>query len=65
MNPATARTVKLKAGGRPMSHTARENTGWGYDRIVGALTNLGHQLSCEGGSAGLLRDQQGRVEEGR
>lgn len=24
---------------------ARENTGWGYDRIVGALTNLGYQLS--------------------
>ena len=24
---------------------ARENSGWGYDRIVGALANLNHQLS--------------------
>src|SRR5580658_4225853 len=24
---------------------ARENTRWGYDRIVGALSNLGHRIS--------------------
>jgi putative transposase len=24
---------------------ARENTAWGYDRIAGALANLGHQVS--------------------
>jgi len=24
---------------------AQENSGWGYDRIVGALANLGHQVS--------------------
>ena len=24
---------------------ARENSGWGYDRMVGALANLGYQVS--------------------
>jgi hypothetical protein len=24
---------------------ARENSGWGYDRIAGAVANLGHQIS--------------------
>jgi len=28
-----------------MVRFARENSGWGYDRIVGALANLGHHLS--------------------
>ena len=28
-----------------MLQFARENPGWGYDRIVGALANLGHAIS--------------------
>ena len=28
-----------------VARMAQENSGWGYDRIVGALANLGHRLS--------------------
>jgi putative transposase len=30
---------------RLMAQMARENSGWGYDRIAGALANLGHSVS--------------------
>ena len=45
---------KRGLGGRPrvdaaveelVVKLARENSSWGYDRIVGALANLGHQIS--------------------
>src|SRR5713101_7262194 len=36
---------------------ARENSGWGYDRIVGALANLGHRLSDE--TVGNVRRRHG------
>src|SRR6476659_4079877 len=29
----------------PIVQMARENSGWGYDRIAGALANLGHEIS--------------------
>ena len=28
-----------------LSRMAKENRSWGYDRIVGALANLGHEVS--------------------
>jgi putative transposase len=34
---------------------ARENSGWGYDRIVGALPNLGHGVSDQTVANGLRR----------
>ena len=37
--PASAEVVEL------VLRMARENPGWGYDRIQGALANLGHLIS--------------------
>jgi len=36
---------------------ARENSGWGYDRIVGALANLGHPVSDQ--TVGNILRRQG------
>lgn len=36
---------------------ARENAGWGYDRIVGALANLGHKISDQ--SVGNILQRHG------
>jgi putative transposase len=36
---------------------ARENSGWGYDRIVGALANLGRTVSDQ--SVGNILRRQG------
>jgi len=36
---------------------ARENSGWGYDRIVGALANLGHPVSDQ--TVGNIRRRYG------
>src|SRR5215472_3737052 len=36
-------------------HMAEENRSWGYDRIVGALANLGHEVYEETGRHGTRR----------
>jgi len=42
---------------------ARENSGWGYDRIVGALANLGHPVSDQTVDNILRRHGIGPVPE--
>jgi putative transposase len=37
---------------------ARENSGWGYDRIVGALANLGHGVSDQTVANVVVRQNQ-------
>jgi hypothetical protein len=58
------RSQAPKSVGRPRIATeiealvvrmARENRSWGYDRIVGALTNLGYRLSDQTGGNILKR----------
>ena len=46
-----------------MVRLARENSGWGYDRIVGALANLGYQVSDQTGGNILRRHCLGPVSE--
>ena len=43
---------------------ARENSGWGYDRMVGALANLGYQVSDQtvGNSSGCMLDASGSLQ---
>ena len=48
MVPNTGSTVVLPFSSEVedlVVRMAKENSGWGYDRIVGALANLGHFLS--------------------
>jgi hypothetical protein len=44
---------------------ARENSGWGYDRIVGALANLGHTISDQTVGNVLRRHCIARAQRGR
>jgi hypothetical protein len=54
MDPQGVRAQPRQSVGRPriaqaledlVVHMARENRSWGYDRIVGALSNLGYRIS--------------------
>jgi hypothetical protein len=59
-------SIQRKAAGRPtidpelevlVIRMARENRSWGYDRIVGALANLGYTLSAQ--TAGNILKRHG------
>jgi len=63
---------KRRSPGRPRTdpeiedlvvRLARENSGWGYDRIVGALANLGHPVSDQTVGNILRRHGIGPVPE--
>src|SRR5215813_1534588 len=41
----TLADIGKRLGRKALDKVAQVNTGWGYDRIVGALANLGHHVS--------------------
>jgi hypothetical protein len=45
----------------PVVNLARENSDWGYDRIVGALANLGHDISDQNVGNILRRHASGEL----
>jgi putative transposase len=47
-----------------IAQMAKENSGRGYDRIVGALSNLGYTVSDETGSACFELDVVGQPARG-
>jgi hypothetical protein len=45
VHSAALENSKNEESERLVVRMARENSSWGYDRIVGAMTNLGHKVS--------------------